>query len=587
MLSEMTLRKNSAIKASSLALEQEAFNFVDLEERSPSRAQPKTWGAFYTEQHVADFLVWWALRNPSGKALDPSFGGGVFLQSACRRLRSLGKKSTPEIFGVELDPEVFQEVSGRLRREYRLLPGHLLRADFFDVLPSQWGKLDCLIGNPPFIRYQKFKGEKRQKALLRAERAGVKLNGLASSWAHFLIHGMNFLAPGGRLAMVVPAEIVHASYAKPVLRYLERSFGKVIFLTFQRKLFSRLSEDTLLLLAENYGQASSKIYWQDFSDSGRLINLIEKDQFHWRGLKRVDGHFLSSGQGRLWESLLPKKVIALYRELVASAEVQRLGDWADVGIGYVSGGNHFFHLNCFDVQAHHLPDEFLKPMVNRGRDLEGLFYTHQDWTNDAKLGRPCFLLYLPSNGILPRNVKNYLKLGTDQGVDQAYKCRTRTPWYRVPHVYVADAFLTYMSGSSSKMVANSARAVAPNSLHIVRIKGSNDISAAGLASLWKTSLAKLGAELEGHSLGGGMLKLEPSEAERVPLPAWTPAKSKQVQLARELDALCRKRQEQKAQGLADKIVLCDFLGLTVQECVALSRGAKLLRERRYGRGASS
>ena len=35
---------------------------------------------------------------------------------------------------------------------------------------------------------------------------------------------------------------------------------------------------------------------------------------------------------------------------------------------------------------------------------------------------------------------------------------------------------------------------------------------------WRSPLTKLGAELEGHSLGGGMLKLEPSEAARVPVP---------------------------------------------------------------------
>jgi len=33
-----------------------------------------------------------------------------------------------------------------------------------------------------------------------------------------------------------------------------------------------------------------------------------------------------------------------------------------------------------------------------------------------------------------------------------------------------------------------------------------------LAALWQTLLTRLSAEIEGHALGGGMLKIEPSEA---------------------------------------------------------------------------
>ncbi len=35
---------------------------------------------------------------------------------------------------------------------------------------------------------------------------------------------------------------------------------------------------------------------------------------------------------------------------------------------------------------------------------------------------------------------------------------------------------------------------------------------------WCSPLAELGAEIEGHPLGGGMLKLEPREAARIPIP---------------------------------------------------------------------
>ena len=57
----------------------------------PSRESwnPKALGAYYTDSQVADFMVWWAIRNPTDTVRDPSFGGGVFLRSAGKRLRDL------------------------------------------------------------------------------------------------------------------------------------------------------------------------------------------------------------------------------------------------------------------------------------------------------------------------------------------------------------------------------------------------------------------------------------------------------------------------------------------------------------------
>lgn len=52
-------------------------------------------------------------------------------------------------------------------------------ANFFDLAPVE--TYDAVIGNPPYIRYQAFSGEARAKALRAALRAGVRLNGLASS----------------------------------------------------------------------------------------------------------------------------------------------------------------------------------------------------------------------------------------------------------------------------------------------------------------------------------------------------------------------------------------------------------------------
>ena len=188
---------------------------------------------------------------------------------------------------------------------------------------------------------------------------------------------------------------------------------------------------------------------------------------------------------------------------------------------------------------------------------------------------------------MPGSVKAYLAQGEEKGVRKRYKCRVREPWwYCVPHVYDADAFLTYMSGSAPKLVENPAGAVTPNTLHVVRLRphwSGRPLSALALASLWQTSLTALSCELEGHSLAGGMLKLEPTEAERVAIAVPDLDIEKLEQLGAELDQLIRAGEAQAARSRADDVILRFGLELSTTEVEELKAGWLLLRERRLNR----
>ena len=65
-------------------------------------------------------------------------------------------------------------------------------------------------------------------------------------------------------------------------------------------------------------------------------------------------------------------------------------------------------------------------------------------------------------------------------------------------------------------MANPARCVCSNSVHAVRLKAGFSIET--LQRAWRHPLCQLSCELEGHALGGGMLKLEPGEVARTRLP---------------------------------------------------------------------
>ena len=76
---------------------------------------------------------------------------------------------------------------------------------------------------------------------------------LASSWAPFVVHATSFLATGGRLAQVLPAELLHAQYARPVIEYLRREFAQITVVAFDERVFLGALEDVVLLFADGRG----------------------------------------------------------------------------------------------------------------------------------------------------------------------------------------------------------------------------------------------------------------------------------------------------------------------------------------------
>lgn len=530
----------------------------------------KAFGAYYTGAAVAEFLVRWALRTSADTVLDPSFGGGVFLEAAAGRLAALGGESRRQVYGAELDGKVYAQTSREL---IGVSPNNLKHSDFFALEPCGFPPLDAIVGNPPFIRYQTFD---RSLSTARAAAQGVALTNLASSWAAFVVYSAGLLKPGGRLGMVIPLELGHAAYARPVLDYLTKIFGRVTLLTFKERLFPDLSQDTLLLLADAKGAPFTGLFWRDLARTETLeqpLNVV------LRGLERLPERNLISGQEKLIARFIPAKARDLYRELALQPVVSRLGALAEVGIGYVTGANSFFHLTPEKVAELGLSADNLKRAVFRSAALSGLTFSETDWSKTAETGSAGYLLDV--SDVSSPELHRYLEQGEAAGVHTAYKCRVRSPWYKVPHVYMPDAFLTYMSGLRPQLVANLAGAVAPNTLHVVRLKPDATLKATTLAALWRTSLTSLSVELEGHALGGGMLKLEPSEARRVLLAV---PEGDFSELITELDMLLRQNKVEQAQKLADNEILQGKLSLSHQDCELLRESAGTLRFRRYYKG---
>lgn len=511
--------------------------------------------------------------------MDPTCGEAVFLLAAGRRLRALGAGTdeiTGQLAGVDLHRPSLEASGDLLRAEG--YGAQLVESDFFDLAtPAQIGDRlgwqDAVIGNPPFVRYQEHAGDTRKRSAAAALAQGVRLSGLASSWAATLVHASAFLKPTGRLAMVLPAELLTVGYAEPVRRWLRQRFAAVNLFMFERLQFRDAEEHVVLLVAQGRGPCDSfGLYHVD--DAEDLADIHPADNIGAN----------PAAEGKWSDLVLPLDMRQLFKA-VAVERMERLDAYGTPELGTVTGSNQYFAMTDMTRRAYGIAEKHLRRISPPGtRHLKGLAFTRAQWEKLRLAGDQRVWLLHPDLKSRAKGLQEYLKHGEDLGVPDAYKCTVRDPWWRPPVGPVPDLFFTYMSHRYPRIIANPARTAILNSMHGIRLKADVPTLARDqLPLLALNSATMLGAEIMGRSYGGGILKMEPREAASLPVPAlgdldaaWNQIKSRRA----EFDAALRRGEWWAVVAEVDRALLKDTLKLDDEQVTTIRDAATLLRVRR-------
>lgn len=534
----------------------------------------KARGAFFTPPAIAQHIAQWAIRSSTDQVLEPSCGEAEFLLATGKRLRELGSNSDvqPQIHGIELHPAT-AEAARRVVSDEKV-PAQIQIANFFDA-PLR-AEYDAVVGNPPYVRYQAFSGKARAKAQQAALAAGVRLSGLASSWAAFTVRSAELLRRGGRLGLVLPAELLSVNYAGPVRRYLMERFASVHLVMFDERVFPGVLAEAVLLLAEGDGGTSTI----EISQVPNLNGLGDPPTVEWRP---------STSEGKWTSALLAPSASEVYTDQLTSESFGRLDQWGRTDLGMVSGNNNYFCLSATQASELGLRESELQRISPPGsRHLRGLSFELLAWSEMRDEGHRVYL-FAPPRGPLSEAARRHIESGEAQLVDQAYKCRIRKPWWQVPKVPIPDLLLTYMSHDAPRLVSNGAGVAYLNSIHGVRLNRAVRSLGRDLLPLGAlNSLTLLGAELVGRSYGGGLLKLEPKEADLLPVPApfvlenvAEELRSLRPQLAKRMrggDLLA-------AVSFVDRVLLVEGIGLSRSDVRELRKARETLFARRRARGS--
>ncbi|OCB49364.1 lactate dehydrogenase [Mycobacterium malmoense] len=514
----------------------------------------KARGGYYTPAPVARFLARW-VREAGPRILEPSCGDGAIL----RELARLGGRPR----GVELIAEEAAKA-----REFAPVDAANLFTWLATDEPGGW---DGVAGNPPYIRFGNWACEQRDPALELMRREGLRPTRLTNAWVPFVVASSILVRDGGRVGLVLPAELLQVTYAAPLREFLLSRFRDITLVTFERLVFDGILQEVVLFCGLA-GAGPARV---------RTVHLADPDALATADLDVEAAPALLHENEKWTKYFLDPAAIRLLRSLKASPAMTRLGSVADVDVGIVTGRNRFFTLT--DAQARELGLlPHCVPLVSRSAQLSGLVYDTDCRTSDVAAGHRGWLLNAPRDPSDPALLA-HIGAGEAAGVHRGYKCSIRTPWWTTPSLWTPDLFLLRQIHLAPRLTVNAAAATSTDTVHRVRLAAGSDFEdATALAAVFHNSVTFAFAEIVGRSYGGGILELEPREAEQLPIP---PPALAGGGLACDVDLLLKADEAEKALDLVDRHVLIDGLGLE-PGVVAQCRAAwAALRDRRTRRGA--
>lgn len=518
-------------------------------------------GGYYTPDAIADFLAAW-VAEAGAKLLEPACGDGAIL-------RHLVRLAGPEqVVGVELDPdEAVRAVAHGAT---------VIEDDFFHWFrPSERGVYDGVGGNPPYIRFGNWNESEREGALQFMREQGQPTTKLMNAWMPFVVASVLAVRPGGRVGLVLPAELLQVGYARALRAYLVDQCCEVTLISFRRLVFPGILQEVVLLLATR-GDGPAVIRGVEVEDGGELKFLDLSDS------PAVAGPL---HDGEKWTKYyLPVGEILGMRRLREDARLSSLGKYASVDVGVVTGRNSFFTMTDRAAEERHLTDLTIS-LVSRSAQLVGLAFTEQDALTQAATTARSRLLSVPADTGPEEHegLRQHVDAGETEGVHLGYKCRIRRDWWRVPSVSSPDAFMLRQIHRYPRIFSNETDATSTDTVHRVRLHN-DSATAVQLAVAALNSITFASAEIVGRSYGGGILELEPSEAEHLAIPNPTLVEES---LAAKVDELLRDGRADEALELVDQTLLIDSLGFS-HEDVQLARSAwQRLCSRREDRGRSA
>ncbi len=495
--------------------EEERLHLQAELDAAKSQAERNRLGQFATPTALAsDVLECAKALLPSSDRIrffDPGFGLDLSTLPCCGRFLRTGSRARKALRSNPL----FGDAAIRLWGE---TPLNLHTTDFTLAPPPATEKARCnlLVCNPPYVRHHHISSDEKLRLQEKVRLvSGVRMTGLTGLYCYFLGLAHPWMAEDCLAGWLIPSEFMDVNYGRAVKSYL-------------------LSQVTLLRIHRfdpqdvQFGDAlvSSAVVWF----RNRKPRANHEVEFTFGGTLTQPKVSRKAPTSLLEKE--PKWTRFPLEEQRGSPPKLTLGDLFSVKRGIATGNNDYFVLTKSKIEQYDLPAEFLHPVLPSPRALR-INEIQADALGNPMTEPQLFLLdcALAEEEITSRypGLAGYLAKGREQGVNSAYLCAHRSPWYSQEARPPAPILCTYMGRSDGngrppfRFIMNHSRARATNLYLLMYPKAALQQELRKQPQLLHTiwlALNEIPASAltrEGRVYGGGLNKMEPRELLQVPL----------------------------------------------------------------------
>lgn len=533
-------------------------------------SEQKLRGAYYTPLQLADAMVSLCVSADIATVLEPSCGDGVFLDS----LANTGNMDNLcTVHAIEIEPAEAEKVSVRYADKNNV---DVLNEDFFDFYNRVQGKqtYDLILGNPPYIRYQYLTESQRESQSNILTSNGMKSNKLINAWVAFMVACVQLLSEKGKIAFVIPAEILQVAYAEDLRLYLSNHLAKITLITFEQLVFPDIEQEVVVFIGEK-GNEEKGI---------RIIEMPNLNGFAQLELVKNGYQKMQHVKEKWTKYFVTAEEMNLIQSLRSDKRFAKFSDFGLINVGITTGNNSYFSITEETTSEYDLHDATL-PLIGRSSHAHGIYFTEEDWKANKQSGKRARLLSFPEAPYeqYSDGYKRYIALGESTGEHEGYKCSIRDRWYIVPSVWVPDAFFLRRNNLYPKFVLNRCGAVSTDTMH--RMKFYLGVEPENVLLAYYNSISFAFTEICGRSYGGGVLEILPGEMGNILLPRIAHIETAtRNKLLEQIDVIVRNDENiEQALDLVDQEILINLCGLSSDICKQMRLVWRKMQKRRLGR----
>lgn len=540
---------------------------MKLKENSSAQ---KLRGAYYTPFPLAEMMVdLFSEKKGIKRILEPSCGDGVFIDAL---IDEKYKDRIEDIVAIEIEEEEAKKVNEKRIRMPNL---RVVNTDFFDYYEkNKEQKFDLILGNPPYVRYQYLEEEQKELMSDILTSQGMKANKLINTWVGFMVACVNMLSDQGSIAFVIPAEILQVTYAEDLRLFLANHLSKITLITFEELVFPDIEQEIVVFIGQK-GNEEKGI---------RIIELNNLDDLKRNDVELNGFQKLQHVHEKWTKYFTTPEENKLISSIRSDSRMQKLSDIALINVGITTGNNKYFSVTKETVDEYEL-DSVIRPLIGRSAHAHSIYFDENDWRKNVDDGKTAFLIDFPEVDYneYPQKHKDYIQYGEDNKENTGYKCSIRERWYRIPSVWIPDAFFLRRNNLYPKFVLNKCNAVSTDTMH--RIKFNDGINPERAMLSYYNSISFAFTELCGRSYGGGVLEILPGEVGNILVPKLDEVPIEKVQeILQQVDEIVHQEKDiEQALNIVDKEILVDIIGFEQTVCEKARIIWKKMQHRRLKR----